>query len=98
MDDGGFFPNQRHSSLDDMDDDPGTTDPKRIAGVDFTQDESMFVPRDGSYDPDDVDGHGTHCAGIALGTGGGEDNYIGIAPQARLVDIKIIENLTMCSW
>jgi hypothetical protein len=61
VDDGGLFPNQRHSSLDDLDDDQSTNDPKRRAGVDFTQDESFMVPRDGSYDPDDVDGHGTHC-------------------------------------
>lgn len=93
VDDGGFFPNQHHESLDDLDDNPATAnDLKRIAGVDFTQEESFLVSRDGTYDPDDVDGHGTHCAGIAMGTGGGNTEYVGIAPQARLVDVKVIEN------
>jgi serine protease AprX len=92
VDDGGYFPNQRHESLDDLDDNPATNDLKRRAGVDFTQDESFLNPRDGTYDPDDIDGHGTHCAGIAIGTGGEENTYIGIAPQARLIDVKIIEN------
>jgi serine protease AprX len=92
VDDGGYFPNQRHESVDDLDDNPATNDLKRKAGVDFTQDESFLVPRDGSYDPDDVDGHGTHVAGIAMGTGGGNTENVGIAPQAGLVDVKVIEN------
>lgn len=93
VDDGGFFPNQRHEFLDDLDDNPATAnDLKRIAGVDFTQEESFLVPRDGSYDPDDTAGHGTHCTGIAMGTGGGNTEYIGVAPQARLVDVKVIED------
>jgi serine protease AprX len=93
VDNGGRNPTQAHDSVDDLDDDPGTNDPKFIAGVDFTQDESVFYPRDGSYDPDDSDGHGTHVAGIAMGTGdgAGEGAYRGVAPQARLVDLRIME-------
>jgi subtilisin family serine protease len=92
VDDLGRTPSQRHESLDDLDDSPSTTDDKFIAGVDFTQEESIWVPRDGSYNPDDTFGHGTHCAGIAMGTGGADDIYIGVAPLARLVDIKVMEN------
>ncbi|UCE73940.1 MAG: S8 family serine peptidase [Methanomassiliicoccales archaeon] len=95
VDDGGWAPGQKHDFLDDLDDNPVTnevSDRKRIAGVDFTQEETILVPRDGSYDPDDTYGHGTHCAGIALGTGGSDKQYIGMAPQARLVDVKVIEN------
>ncbi len=91
-DDGGFTPNQRHESLDDLDDNPATGDQKRIAGVDFTQDETFLTPRDGSDDPDDVNGHGTHCAGIAMGTGGTDGFYVGMAPMARLVDLRVMEN------
>ncbi len=65
---------------------------KFVAGVDLTQDESRFVPRDGSYNPDDVDGHGTHCAGIAMGTGGDDGEYIGVAYDAELVDVKVLND------
>ncbi len=92
VDDGGFTPNQRHESLDDLDDNPATSDQKRIAGVDFTQEETFLTPRDGTYDPDDTNGHGTHCAGIAMGTGGTEEQYVGMAPLARLVDVRVMEN------
>jgi subtilisin family serine protease len=91
VDDWGRNPSTRHESLDDLDDNPATSDQKWKAGVDFTQDESILAPRDGSHNPDDVDGHGTHVAGTALGTGGTSE-YIGVAPQARLVDVKVIEN------
>ncbi len=92
VDDLGRTPSQRHESLDDLDDSPSTSDDKFIAGVDFTQEESILVPRDGSYNPDDTFGHGTHCAGIAMGTGGSDDIYVGVAPMARLVDVKVMEN------
>jgi subtilisin family serine protease len=92
VDDLGRTPSQRHESLDDLDDSQSTTDDKFIAGVDFTQEETILNPRDGSFNPDDVDGHGTHCAGIAMGTGGTDDIYVGVAPMARLVDVKVMEN------
>jgi subtilisin family serine protease/PKD repeat protein len=42
-------------------------------------------------DPDDLGGHGTNVAGIALGAGGpSERDYKGVAPGARLVDVKVI--------
>jgi serine protease AprX len=40
--------------------------------------------------PDDDNGHGTHVAGIALGTGGPSGTYRGIAPGAGLVDVKVL--------
>jgi len=39
-------------------------------------------------DPDDDQGHGTHVAGIALGSGA---VFQGIAPAAGLVDIKVLD-------
>jgi subtilisin family serine protease len=62
---------------------------KRVSGVDFTKPETFLTPRDGTYDPDDTNGHGTTCAGIATGTGAPEDAYMGTAPSAKLVDIRI---------
>lgn len=92
VDDRGVLPNQHHVSVDDMDDDIFTWDPKFIAGVDYT---AAVIITDGSFNPDDLAGHGTHCAGIAIGTGdgAGEYEYRGIAPQARLVDVKVLEDI-----
>jgi subtilisin family serine protease len=45
-------------------------------------------------DPDDQLGHGTHVAGIALGSGAPDGTYVGIAPQAGLVDIQVTYNGT----
>jgi len=40
--------------------------------------------------PYDDNGHGTHVAGIALGTGGLTKTYRGIAPGAGLIDVKVL--------
>lgn len=63
---------------------------KFVAGVDFTKPprERLF-PRDGTFNPDDQGGHGTTCAGIAMGTGAPGYQYIGAAPEASLVDLRI---------
>jgi len=71
-----------HESLDDMDDDPTTSDPKVIGFKDFVN----FYP-----DPYDDHGHGTHCAGIAAGTGG-SSIYKGVAPDAKLVGVKVLNS------
>jgi serine protease AprX len=62
---------------------------KFLGGVDFTKPETPFTPRDGSYDPDDIQGHGSTCAGISTGTGAPDGVYQGAATSARLVDIRI---------
>jgi subtilisin family serine protease len=67
----------RHESLDN----------KYIIGYDCT----LRVPRE--TNPDDEDGHGTHCAGIALGTGGEDGQYIGIARNAKLIDVKVLNDI-----
>jgi len=57
----------------------------------FTTDE------DSNEDPDDFDGHGTHVASTVLGMGGDDDedgdgelDYLGVAPAARLIDMKVM--------
>jgi serine protease AprX len=62
---------------------------KFLGGVDFTKPETPLTPRDGSYDPDDIQGHGSTCAGIATGTGAPDGVYQGVATSTKLVDIRI---------
>ena len=70
-----------HPDLDDLDDDSGTIDPKVIVERDFTSDGSTK----------DLFGHGTHCAGIAAGTGKASGYlYRGVAPGAHLFNIKVL--------
>ncbi len=84
-----------HRSLndfDDQDDAPDTNplsydDHKWVAGFDAT---STASNPDGSQDPDDGQGHGTHVAGSALGTGDSSRVHVGTAPGAYLVDIKVL--------
>ena len=84
-----------HRSLndfDDLNDEPNAdaktySDRKWIAGFDATSQ----VPDDsGNTDPDDGNGHGTHVAGSALGTGDSSRIHMGTAPGAGLVDIKVL--------
>ena len=84
-----------HRSLndfDDINDDPDVdplsyNDNKWVAGYDAT---SAFSNQDGTDDPDDTNGHGTHVAGTALGTGGSSRTYMGVAPGSYLVDVKVL--------
>jgi serine protease AprX len=84
-----------HRSLNDFDDeddapdlDPNSYDDQKwVAGFDAT---SQAANRDGSQDPDDGQGHGTHVAGIALGTGDSTAIHMGAAPGAYLVDVKVL--------
>ena len=84
-----------HRSLNDFDDqnDAPDTNPlsyddhKWVAGYDAT---SAAANPDGSQDPDDGQGHGTHVAGSALGTGDASRVHVGTAPGAYLVDIKVL--------
>jgi len=67
-----------------------------VGGASFTaSDSSLDTGRDASFNPADhgsgvAGGHGTHVAGIVLGSGGPSGFARGVAPQARLVDVKVI--------
>lgn len=84
-----------HRSLNDFDDvndapdsDPTSySDHKWIAGYDAT---SQNPDTSGDTDPDDGNGHGTHVAGSALGTGDASRVHMGTAPGAGLIDIKVL--------
>ena len=80
------------NDFDDLDDEPDSDatsydDQKWVAGYDAT---STASNPDGSVDPDDGQGHGTHVAATALGTGGSQRVHTGTGMGAYLVDIKVL--------
>ena len=60
---------------------------KFVAGFDCS---GVTSVTDRETNPDDEDGHGTHVASIIMGTGGSVGQYIGVAPSAMLVDVKVL--------
>jgi subtilisin family serine protease len=86
---------KEHPYLNDMDGFDGTDDPKQVLGVNV---EDGFLVK--CIDPVDDNGHGTHVAGTAVGTGGGAGENVteagrnmGAAPGAKYVDVDIGVNL-----
>ena len=86
-----------HYSLDDFSDENNDNteeaskipDNKWVGGCDSTG-----VGQSGcnDEDPDDGDGHGTHVAGIALGTGDSSRINQGYATGSYLVDVKVMQD------
>jgi subtilisin family serine protease len=80
------------NDFDDIDDEPDEDagsydDQKWVAGYDAT---SSAGATDGTQDPDDGNGHGTHVAGSVVGTGDASRLHMGTAPGAYLVDVKVL--------
>ncbi|NVM03315.1 MAG: S8 family serine peptidase [Candidatus Helarchaeota archaeon] len=73
-----------HPDLDDLDDNNNTNDPKVIGGVSFAEGEPIYFG--------DIHGHGTYIAGIIAGTGNASTGYIGIAPKAMLLNVKVLSS------
>jgi hypothetical protein len=64
-----------------------------VGGAVYTNaDYALNTPRTGSVNPIDngTSGHGTHVAGIILGSGGPSGFLRGAAPGARFVDVKVL--------
>ena len=78
-----------HTSLDDQDDDPTTDDPKILGFYD-----AVNSPDDtsGNIFPFDDQGHGSHCGGTTAGTGAPTYEHPGMAPQAHLVGVKVLDS------
>ena len=78
-----------HVGLDDLDDDNSTNDSKIIAFYDAVNNPDKTNGTEiKAYDDQ---GHGTHCAGITAGTGAPDFANIGVAPQAQLVGVKVLD-------
>ncbi len=79
-----------HAGLDDLDDNNETDDPKVIAFYDPVNTPALTNGTEvKAYDDQ---GHGTHCAGITAGTGAPEMVHVGVAPQAQLVGVKVLDS------
>ena len=63
---------------------------KFVAGFDCS---GTVSGSDRETNPDDLDGHGTHVASIIMGTGGSRETYKGVAPDAKLVDVKVMRDV-----
>ncbi len=79
-----------HASLDDLDDDNSTYDPKVIAFYDAVN--NPAATNGTEIFPYDDQGHGSHCAGTTAGTGAPNYEHIGMAPQAFLVGVKVLDS------
>ncbi len=86
-----------HASLDDLDDDDTTFDPKLVHKIDPANGQVLWGGVDSSdgfvivecIDPPDNFSHGSHVAGIAAGTAAGAPE--GAAPGAKLVDVSVAD-------
>ncbi|MFH0836132.1 MAG: S8 family peptidase, partial [Candidatus Micrarchaeota archaeon] len=75
---------KNNQDLDDLDDNPATSDPKVILEHDFTS---------GDSDATDGNGHGTHVASTAAGTGQASNyQFVGVAPKAQLLIGKVLND------
>ncbi len=74
-----------------IDDEHPSLNGKFLGGVDMTKPDNLpfLYPQDGSFNPDDIQGHGSTCSGIATGTGAPEGEFQGTAPDTRLIDVRI---------
>ena len=79
-----------HASLDDLDDDNSTYDPKVIGFYDPVN--NPGATNGTEIFPYDDQGHGSHCAGTTAGTGAPNYEHIGMAPQAFLVGVKVLDS------
>ncbi len=78
-----------HVGLDDLDDDNSTNDPKIIAFYDVVNNAGLTNGTE--VFPYDDQGHGSHCAGTTAGTGAPTYEHTGMAPQAQLVGVKVLD-------
>lgn len=78
-----------HEGLDDMDDDNSTNDPKIIGFYDVVNNPTLTNGTE--VFPYDDHGHGSHCAGTTAGTGAPDYEHTGMAPQAQLVGVKVLD-------
>ena len=71
---------------DQEDDGPGPTPTDHFLGTLWSQDDiEAAISGTGSIRHRDLDGHGTHVAGSAIGNGAASGGFRGVAPQADII-------------
>ena len=50
------------------------------------------------YDPSDINGHGTHCAGIAAARGDNGIGVVGVSPDCRIMPVRAGFSMTSNDW
>jgi len=71
-----------------VDDEHESLSGKYVAGVDCTGSIDIEINPDDESEYDVF--HGTHVAGIVMGSGGASGDYMGVAPGAGLVDVRVL--------
>ncbi|MHA1821011.1 MAG: DUF4350 domain-containing protein [Promethearchaeota archaeon] len=90
LDSGIDLTGQIGGDLDDFDDNLNTTDPKFLGAVSLVPDEPLYYT--------DFTGIGTFHAGIACGTGATNKSYVGVAPGANFLNVKIYDSFGLTYW
>jgi len=76
--------------LDDFDEIVNTTDPKFLGAVSMLPDDTLYYT--------DFTGRGTFHTGIACGTGCWNESFVGVAPGAYYLSVKIFDPLGITYW
>ncbi len=76
-----------------VDDEHETLQGKFVAGYDATSLTGDPNNGNGQTNPDDGNGHGTHVASTVMGNAGGDNEFMGVAPGAGLIDVKVMTDV-----
>jgi hypothetical protein len=90
MDSGVDITGQIGGDLGDVNGNENMTDPKFLGAVSMVPDEPLYYT--------DFTGVGTYHAGLASGTGLLNKSYIGVAPGANYLNVKIYDSFGLTYW
>jgi subtilisin family serine protease len=76
--------------LDDFDGNTTTPDTKYLGAVSMVPEEPLYYT--------DLNGRGTFHTGIACGTGDLNSSYIGVAPGASYLNVKVYDSIGITFW
>ena len=65
--------------------------------IDLAEEDGWYDPAEGTDEPEDGHGHGTHVIGTVAGTNAYEDTWIGVAPDAEIGAAKVCDDDGSCA-